>query len=128
MTYILANAGPIAAATLAGLLVGMVYLRLAGAGRPSVGLVVVAVLAESWLASILAGALILAPAGAAPPWIMALASAVVVWIGFVLPTLVVTQGVARVPPGRNLLDAGHWLAVMLAQAAVLQASGLVRPA
>ena len=82
---------------------------------------------EFWLASILAGAVILAPPQAGA-WTMALGSAVVIWIGFVLPTLVVTNQFDRLPAARGLLNVCHWLVVMLVQAAVLQGLGLIRPA
>lgn len=134
MNYILTNVLAIAAATAAGLGIGALYAILIGVRRRrpgprmiSVGLVLLAVVAEFWLCCILAGALILAPPQAAGPWTMALASAVVIWIGFVLPTLLVTNGFDRLPARTGLANAAHWLAVMLTQAAVLQAIGLVRP-
>ena len=65
MIYILTNIRAIALATVGGLIVGALYKLLGGAatGAPglSAPLIVTAVLAEFWLASILAGALILAP-------------------------------------------------------------------
>ena len=136
MNYIIVNALAIVAATAAGLGIGGLYAVLIGllrrqpgpgTGGPSIGLVGLAVVAEGWLCSILAGALILAPPQAAGPWTMALASAVVIWIGFVVPTLLVTNGFDRLPARTGLANAAHWLAVMLTQAAVLQAIGLVRP-
>ena len=126
MNYILTNAIPIGAATLAGLGIGLLYLPMRGVG-PSAGLGAVALVAEAWLACILAGALILAPAQAAGPWTMALASAVVIWIGFVLPTLLVTQVGERLPARTTVANCVHWLVVMLVQAATLQGIGLVRP-
>jgi hypothetical protein len=79
-----------------------------------------------WLAAILAGALILAPVDA-ERWTVALGSAFIIWVGFVLPTLVATlrsRGVGWLPA---LADAGAWLAAMLLQAVVLQFVGLIRP-
>lgn len=125
MIYIILNLVPIAVATVTGLAIGLVWL---GANRARVGpaLAMVAALAEFWLAAILAGALILAPAKA-PPWVMALASAGVIWAGFVLPVIVVT-GIRRGQrPAAVLGDALHWLVVMVAQAVVLKAIGLVPP-
>ncbi|MBX9796033.1 hypothetical protein [Sphingomonas sp.] len=125
MIYIMINLVPIVIATIAGLAIGGLSLRLGGrSASPALGLV--AVLAEFWLASILAGALILAP-DKASPWVMAVASAVVIWIGFVLPVLAVT-GLARGQAPRSVMgDALHWLAVMVAQAVVLKLIGLVPP-
>jgi hypothetical protein len=61
---------------------------------------VLAGVAEVWLACILAGALILAPPEAGA-WAMALGSAFIIWIGFVLPTLIVSFKVI----GRSRLSA-----------------------
>lgn len=100
------------------------YLRLGRGAAP--GLVLLAVLAESWLAAILAGALILAPPEA-PPLAMAIATPLVIWAGFVLPALAVT-GSYRGHGARTVaLDCLHWLAVMFTQALVLRAIGLVAP-
>ena len=130
MGYIAANLAAILAATLAGLLVGAGYVALAGRGRRSgigrLGLLLTAAVAEFWLACILAGALILAPARAGA-WTMALGSAVVIWIGFVTPVLAVTHRFRRLAATAFLADAGHWLVVMTAQAAVLHMIGLARP-
>lgn len=125
MIYIALNLGPILAATLAGLLIGLAYRAVAvGPGAP--GLLPVAAVAEAWLAAILAGALILAPVKAGG-WTVALGTAVIIWVGFVAPALIVThraRGLAWRAVGG---DCAHWLAVMLAQAAVLHAVGLRHP-
>lgn len=138
MSYILTNALPILIATLASLLFG--YAWTAAFGRPtaaaslpgsrsaslSAGFALGAFVAEFWLASILAGALILAPRQAGE-WTMAIGSAVVIWIGFVLPALVVTLGYHRLGARRVFADCAHWLGAMVIQAAVLQAVGLTAP-
>lgn len=133
MSYIATNLVAILAATCAGLGIGALYglaRRTPENGLPGrraqAGLVLVAAIAEFWLASILAGALILAPSEAGP-WTMAIASAVVIWIGFVVPVLVVTNQFQRMGAREAILNCGHWLAVMVAQAAVLHAIGLVKP-
>ena len=123
MIYIVDNAVPILAATLAGLLVGMLFYG--GAGRRP-GLIATAFVAEAWFAAILAGALILAPAKA-NPWIMAVGTAVVIWIGFVVPALVVTLRQRQVGGAGVPRDIGHWLVVMVTQAVVLHAIGLRAP-
>ncbi|MEQ8772971.1 MAG: hypothetical protein RIC51_09080, partial [Erythrobacter sp.] len=89
MIYIILNLLPIAAATLVGLAIGLVWLRASDILLPGWRTLAAAALAEFWLASILAGALILAPPQAGE-WVMALGSAVVIWIGFVVPVLWVT--------------------------------------
>ncbi len=128
MIYIVLNLVPILAATLLGLALGYLHHRFAGGGArmPSPGLIVTAALGEFWLASILAGALILAPPKA-DPWIMAVGSAVVIWAGFVLPLLAITLGYRGVPVRLIARDCGHWLILMVAQAVLMKSMGLVPP-
>lgn len=126
MIYILLNAGPILAATLAGLVIGWVYHRLVGLPRAGIGLLVTVALAQAWFAAILAGALILAPARAGN-WTMAIGSAVVIWIGFVVPVSVVTLRARQVGAGAVVADCLYWLVVMVAQAFILKSIGLVPP-
>jgi hypothetical protein len=82
--------------------------------------------AQGWFAAILAGALILAPAKAGD-WTMALGSAVVIWIGFVVPVSIVTLRARQQRWSAALLDCLYWLVVMLVQAIVLKSWGLVPP-
>ncbi|OYY72088.1 hypothetical protein [Sphingomonas sp. 28-63-12] len=128
MIYILLNLLPILAATALGLGIDTAHHLLAGGGArtPSIGLILLAALAQFWLASILAGALILAPAKA-DPWIMAVGSAVVIWAGFVLPVLAVTLSYRGLEPRTVIVDCAHWLIVMIAQAVLMKIWGLVPP-
>lgn len=130
MQYILQNVFAIAVATLAGLVVSGLYAaagrRGGGSRRGRALLVGLAVVTQGWLASILAGALILAPPQAGA-WTMALGSAVVIWIGFVLPSVLLTLRWRAVRWGPALADCGVWLAVMVTQAAVLHLIGLTKP-
>lgn len=126
MIYILLNLYPILAATLAALIIDAVWLRLARQPVPGPGQLIVIALAQFWFAAILAGALILAPPKA-DPWVMAIGSAVVIWIGFVAPALIVTHLARRAGVATALLDSAHWLAVMVAEAVVLKSIGLVPP-
>ena len=131
MQYILQNLLAIAAATLAGLVVSGLYAGVgrrgtAGSRRGRVLLLALAVVTQGWLASILAGALILAPPQAGA-WTMALGSAVVIWIGFVLPSVLLTLRWRAVRWGPALADCAAWLAVMATQAAVLHLIGLTKP-
>jgi hypothetical protein len=128
--YIWLNIGPILLAMTLGLVLAVLWHRLPGApplalGRPA--LVVATSLSQFWLAAILAGALILAPAEEAGPWVMAVGSAVVIWAGFVLPTLLVSQLYRGAGAGLIVRDLGYWLVCMVAQAALMQALGLVPP-
>lgn len=128
MIYILLNLLPILAATALGVAIDAAHHFLVGgtARTPSFGLMLIAVLAQFWLASILAGALILAPPKA-DPWVMALGSAVVIWAGFVLPVLAVTLSYRGLDARTVALDCGHWLIVMVAQAVLMKTWGLVPP-
>lgn len=126
MIYIVQNLLPILLATLAGLGFGAFFYHIFGGGA-SWKLLPVAFLAEFWLAAILAGALILAPSQAGA-WTMALGSAFVIWIGFVLPSLWVTHRLHGLSVRIATIDAAHWLGTMLVQAAVLQVIGLGAPA
>lgn len=127
MIYIVENAAAIGAATAAGLAVGAGFL-LAGGRRAAItpGLIATAAIAEFWLCAILAGALILAPPKA-EAWTMAFGTAVIIWIGFIVPALAVSYRARALPIGTMLSDAAHWLAVMLVHVVVLRTVGLVAP-
>lgn len=140
MQYIAANVVPILAATIAGWLFGALWYGLFGrprrraAGlqesdvkRPSGSMrkspYVFAFIFEFWMASILAGALILAPVEAGL-WQVALGTAFIIWAGFVLPTQLINHRYARRPWRLTVMDGTHWLGVMLLQAAVLTLIGV----
>ncbi|QMW21751.1 hypothetical protein [Sandaracinobacteroides saxicola] len=126
MIYLWLNAGAILAATVAGLLLGAGWHRLVGRGWVSVAGGVRVAVAQAWFAGILAGALILAPPQA-PPLVMAFGSAVVIWAGFVLPVLLVGLPYRGAGVRTAVLDALFWLLLMLVQAGVMKAVGLVAP-
>lgn len=127
MIYIVLNGMPILAATLAGLVAGLAFLRLLGTALPTRPSVLLAlVLAQAWLAAILAGALILAP-DEAPARVMALLTPIVIWAGFVLPALSASHLLRGLGSRLAATDAAHWLVVMLVQAVVLDSIGLVPP-
>ncbi len=129
MIYIVQNIVPILAATVAGLLFGIAWWKTIEGpwtARAALLFPVFAFLAEFWLACILAGALILAPPEA-PKWVMTIATPIVIWMGFVLPTLIVSYGRRGSTAKTIALESGHRLAVMPLQAVVLQAIGLTLP-
>lgn len=129
MIYLWLNAGPILAATLAGLAAGTLWASLTeppGWGRGGPGAFALRFVAELWLAGILAGALILAPVTAGR-WVVAFGSAFIIWVGFVLPALLVTLRARGHTLATALRDCLRWLIVMLVQSAVLRALGLVPP-
>lgn len=130
MIYIVLNGGAILAATAVGLLLGTLYQIMAdrrqiGARGWASGLIF-AFVAEAWLCSILAGALILAPPKGSV-WTMTIGSAVVIWVGFVVPSLAASYRMRALPVRAAAVDCGYWLVVMLAQAVVLRLIGLVPP-
>ena len=142
MIYIVQNLIPIAIAAVAAFLFGGAYYRvfrtlwLNAAGpnalnaeqRPGVLHYVGIFIAEFWMAAILAGAVILAPTDeGAGPWVMAIGSALIIWIGFVLPAIYVSYRVLGQSTRLILLDTAHWLFVMLIMAILLQAVGLSAP-
>lgn len=130
MIYIVLNGGAILAATLAGLVLGVLYQALADRRQISAwgraGTLVTAFAAQAWLCAILAGALILAPPKGSL-WTMTIGSAVVIWIGFVAPSLCAAYRLRALAWRMALIDCGYWLFVMLAQAVVLRVIGLVPP-
>lgn len=134
MIYILINIWPILAATVAGLVFGTAYHAAsrgseAGGGGGGVGSPVTAVIAfaaEFWIACILAGALILAPEEAGE-WTMAIGTAVVIWIGFVAPSILVSHRYERRSWGLTAKSLAHWLGVFLVHVVVLQLFGLEPP-
>ena len=126
MIYIVLNALPILAATAGGLLFGYFYAALMRMHGVSPAIFFTVALAEFWLAAILAGALILAPAKEGV-WTMTLGSAFVIWIGFVAPVMMTSYRFRRLRVRTALLDSAHWLGVMLIQAIVLRLIGLTPP-
>lgn len=130
MIYILDNVFAILAAAVAGLLFGIVWWKATdgpSAASPRSGrFLAVAFVAEFWLACILAGALILAPPEA-PKWVMTVATPIVIWVGFVLPALVVSFGRRGAATRTIAVEGGHWLGLMVLQAVLLQAIGLTPP-
>ena len=122
MIYIVINALPILAGTAAGVAILAALWR----GRMRTAVVVAATVASLVLAAILAGALILAPVEV-DLWTISLGSAFIIWGGFVLPSIVATLRSRGTATLAALGDAGAWLAVMLAQAIVMQLIGLARP-
>lgn len=130
MIYIVLNAVAIIAATLAGMAFGAVYYALVRFGQRLPGGMAVtlatAFVTEAWFCAILAGALILAPPKGGV-WTMTIGSAVVIWLGFVVPTQVASYRYRGLGGRAALVDCGHWLGVMLVQAVVLRLIGLVPP-
>ena len=127
MEYINLNLAPITLAAAVGLLVGLVHFLVSRPGdRPGLDFLLLSAIAEFWIACILAGALIIAPP-LALPWVMTIATPVLIWLGFLVPALMVNLRFRGMPGHLAAADALHWLFVLLAQALVMQAIGLTRP-
>jgi hypothetical protein len=132
--YIIENLLPIFVAACGGLLAGTVYLNAAGrvssmtdsAKVRSIGALLVAFVAEFWIASILAGALILAPEEAGE-WAMAIGTAFILWVGFIAPAMVVNHRYEGRGWGQTGIKTGHWLLVLVVQAVLLQSLGVEGP-
>ncbi len=123
------NLPAILVATLAGVAVSWLYHRLFGEssrGRTPPGFILTAAIAQFWFAAVLAGALILAPKETVS-WVRAVGSALIIWLAFIVPAVVVTQRYRRMPGGAVAMDCLYWLLMMVVQALVLQAVGLVLP-
>lgn len=123
MIYIVINALPIVAAALAGLVFGALWYRRGFAP----GVIVTTFVAGTWLAAILAGALILAPPKGGI-WTMTIGSAVVIWAGFVAPALVASYRLRNLSWRMVGADCGYWLGAMVVQAVVMRLIGLTPPA
>ena len=94
--------------------------------RPRVDFVILAAIAQFWLAAVFAGALILGPR-TATPWLTTMITAVIVWVGFVVPTLMVTLRFRGHSGPMAAADSLHWLLVLLVLAAVMRSMGLEAP-
>ena len=88
--------------------------------RGSLGLYVVAFVALLVMALMLAGILVhLAHGGLATTLRTGLISAAFLWLGFVIPTMVVNYAFHGARHTLTLIDGGHWLGVLLIQGAIM---------
>ncbi len=116
---------PILAATVFGLLVGLGHFLLSKPGEKlNIGFLALTAVAQFWVATVLAGALLLAPR-TGQPWITMLTVAVVAWVGFIVPPLMVTLRFRGHPGPMAAADSLHWLLVLVVQGTVMQALGLM---
>ena len=60
-------------------------------------------------------------------WTIALGSAFIIWVGFVLPAVALALALRGQRWSTSLGDAGWWLLVMLTQATTMHAIGLQKP-
>ena len=94
--------------------------------RPRLDFLLLAAIAQFWLAAVLAGALLIGPPSS-QPWASLLATVVMIWVGLIVPPLMVTLRFRGLPGPMAAADSLHWLLVLLVQASVLQSLGLTRP-
>jgi hypothetical protein len=88
--------------------------------RSSLGLYVLAFIAQLVMAWMLAGILVhLAQGGLATTLRTGLISAGFLWLGFVIPTMVVNYAFHGARQSLTLIDGGHWLGVLLIQGAFI---------
>ena len=122
MIYIVLNALPILVATALSLALAALWYRR----RASAEMVVLGFVGQAWLAAILCGALILAPREAGL-WVMTIGSAVVIWAGFVVPSVAVSHRWRGQSWATIASDLGYWLVAMVVQAVAMRLIGLVPP-
>jgi hypothetical protein len=88
--------------------------------RSSLGLYVLAFVAQLVMAWMLAGILIhLAQGGLATTLRIGLISAGFLWLGFVIPTMVVNYAFHGARQSLTVIDGGHWLGVLLIQGGIM---------
>jgi hypothetical protein len=88
--------------------------------RGALGLYVLAFAALLLMASMLFGILVhLSLGGTSPSIRVGMISAAFLWLGFVIPTMVVNYAFHGAKRALSLIDGGHWLGVLLIQGAVL---------
>ncbi|MFZ4530889.1 MAG: DUF1761 domain-containing protein [Alsobacter sp.] len=124
---------PILAAAAAGWVFGAVWYGVLGpqwmealgkrredmvgpSGRPSPTPFILSFLAEILMAGVLYG---LMPHFGGPGLLPGIAAAVTVWFGFVVTTQLVNNAYALRSLRLTVIDAGHWLGVLLVQGVVL---------
>ena len=127
----------IVAAAVAGWLAGAAWYGLLGrarltalgperdaversAGKPPVGAILLAFVAELAMATMLSG--IVVHVGETNIR-RAVISAAFLWFGFVLTTVATNNAFARRAPLLTVIDAGHWLAVLLVMGFVIGSVG-----
>jgi Protein of unknown function (DUF1761) len=88
--------------------------------RSSLGLYVLTFVAQLVMAWMLAGILVhLGQGGLATTLRTGLISAGFLWLGFVIPTMVVNYAFHGARQSLTLIDGGHWLGVLLIQGAIM---------
>lgn len=137
MTFAGINYLAVFAAAVAGFIVGMVWYRILGerwmvalgkgkdellpGGKPPVAAMATGFVCELVMAWILAG--LIGHIGAATIR-GGIISAFFIWLGFVATTQLVNHRYGRYPLSLTIIDAGHWLAVLVAMGVVIGLIGV----
>lgn len=101
---------------------GLDEAKLKGSGSPSPAPFVITFAAQIVMAWVLAGLLLHMAKGGLPGNVKnGTISAFLIWLGFVVTTLVVNHQFQMQKRMLTLIDAGHWLGVLLIQGAILGA-------
>jgi Protein of unknown function (DUF1761) len=88
--------------------------------RSSLGLYLLAFVGQLVMAWMLAGILVHLGQGGLPTTLRTgLISASFLWLGFVIPTMVVNYAFHGARQSLTLIDGGHWLGVLLIQGAII---------
>lgn len=85
--------------------------------RGGLGLYVLAFVAQLVMAWMLAGVLV--HLSLAPGIRVGMVSAALIWLGFVMPTMLVNYAFHGAKRELSLIDGGHWLGVLLIQGAII---------
>jgi len=88
----------------------------AGQRRPSIGLLILAFVAQLIMALMLAG--VVGHMGE-PNVTAGIISGVLVWLGFVITTVAVNNAFQKRKAMLTVIDGGHWLAVLIVQGIVI---------
>ncbi len=94
--------------------------------RPRLDFLILAAIAQFWLASVLAGALLMAPR-TGQPWPAMLMLVFIIWVGIVVPPLMVTLRFRGHSGPMAAADSVHWLLVLLVQGSIMMSLGLKMP-
>jgi hypothetical protein len=90
-------------------------------GKPSTGPFITSFAAELVMALVLAFFVVeLGPVTLAS----GIATGFLAWLGFVATSMVVNHGFGGARPMQTMIDAGHWLAVLVVEGAVIGAFGM----
>ena len=99
--------------------------QIKGAGGSSPVPFIITFIAQIFMAWMLAGLLLhLAKAGLVPNLRNGMITALFMWAGFVMTTLIVNHRFQMQSWALTLIDGGHWLGVLLIQGAILGMWGL----